>query len=155
MYLVRPSSFLRYYHPTTNPPDRHSLHHEQHHHSSSFFDSSTRSTLTRYHGLLSSLPRSPTPATTVASRPRSKHPSTISTSSSTIVDDTKHHNACRQLPSVPGPTTNSSSATSAIEMRACVATLSVLHGAHESGSTPSTNILIFESQVHQTRAWPS
>lgn len=106
----------------------------------SLFDS-INSISTRDNGLLSSLPRSPTPATTVASCPRSKQPNTISATSSTLVDDTKHHNACCHLPSVPRPTANPSSSTSTDKVRA----------APRRSHTSAMKVMVLNQQHQRSR----
>jgi len=69
-----------------------------------------------HHGLLSALPRSPTPAPTSASLIRCQLPTSHNTPSTPTTAVTTH-NACRQLPSLPWSSPDQASATSS-QMRA-------------------------------------
>ena len=69
-----------------------------------------------HHGLLSALPRSPTPAPTSASLVRCQLPTTLKTPPTTTAAVTTH-NACRQLPSLPRSSPDQASSTSS-QMRA-------------------------------------
>lgn len=69
-----------------------------------------------HNGLLSALPRSPTPAPTFASLIRCQLSTTFNTPSTPTTVVTTH-NACRQLPSLPWPSPDQASATSS-QMRA-------------------------------------
>lgn len=91
-------------------------HHRQQQPAAASYDVSHRPLiphLIRYHGLLSSLPRSPTPTSAAAGLPRcSQPPPTTTTPPSTAPVVTNHHNACRQLPALPWPSPHQAAASS-------------------------------------------